>query len=176
MIMDETTTSSSPSKHWYLVQCRPQQGFRAAEHLVNQDFSVFHPETLVHRKFGAERRWVSTSLFPFYLFVQLPETVNWRAVQSTRGVKRIVGFNGSPVRVDNHFIQCLRTRVAMLNSSPEEPEFKKGSVVTITDGCFKDLRAVVSATNENERVVLLLNLLNRPQYVEMSTSMIAAAY
>lgn len=81
----------------------------------------------------------------------------------------MVRFNGVPASLEHHLIEELQRQCAKLNGQIVEPIYKIGDRVVVTDGCFKALEAIVTATNGEERVVLLLNLFNRPQHVEVST-------
>lgn len=43
--------------------------------------------------------------------------------------------------------------------------FKPGDAVSITEGCFKDLQAIVKAVTADERIVLLMTILQSEQAV-----------
>ena len=47
MAVEVTETSTA---HWYVIQCKGSESFRAAEHLSNQGYEVFHPVLDVKRK------------------------------------------------------------------------------------------------------------------------------
>ena len=157
------------SAQWYLVQCKPRESFRAEMHLQNQNYTCFHPTYPVKRKIAGKTHVTIAPLFPHYLFVLLSDTDNWSAIRSTRGVSKIVRFNGVPASLPHTIIEELQRHCAKLNGQIAEPLYKIGDQVIVTDGCFKEIEAIVTATNGDERVVLLLNLFNRPQYVELST-------
>ena len=159
---------------WYLVQCKPRESFRAEMHLNNQNYTCFHPTYPVKRKISGRIQPVTVPLFPHYLFVLLNDDDKWSAIRSTRGVSKIVYFNGVPASLDHHLIEGLQRHCAILNGCAPEPMYKIGDRVVITDGCFKELEAIVCATKGEERVVLLLNLLNRPQQLELSVSAVAS--
>jgi len=149
---------------WYLVQCQPRDGFRADEHLRNQNFQTFHPTHQVKRRRNGRYRWETESLFPHYLFVRLYPEQSFAAVNSTRGVTRVVGFNKTPMPVPSAIITGLMRQMRAINGEEwGDSIYKPGDTVTITDGCFKDIQAVVKATKGEERVILLMNLINRPQ-------------
>lgn len=64
---------------WYVIQCKGGESFRAAEHLANQDYEVFHPVLDVQRKRQGKLTTITEPLFPYYLFIRLDQTVsNWR--------------------------------------------------------------------------------------------------
>ena len=159
---------------WYLIQCKPGESFRAAENLQNQNYTFFHPTHPLKRKKGSTVYTVLAPLFPHYLFILLDETDNWSAIRSTRGVSRMVRFNGVPASLEKHIAEELQRQCARLNGVEAPSIYKVGDRVMITDSCFKELEAIVTATSGDERVTLLINLFNRPQYVELSVGAVAA--
>lgn len=152
---------------WYLVQCKPQSANRAELNLLNQHFECFLPRHHVQRKRAGALRWVTEPLFPNYLFLRLNENSNWRVIRSTKGVARIVSFNGGPTPVPNQLVLDLKQYCESLSQSEQESYCRPGDKALITEGCFKDLEAIVQSVNSDERVVLLLKLLNRTQSIEM---------
>jgi transcriptional antiterminator RfaH len=127
----------------------------------------------VKRKIAGVVQSAIVPLFPHYLFVLLNPTNNWSPIRSTRGVSKIVYFNGIPASLDNHLIVGLQQQCARLNGQDAEPILKPGQRVIITEGCFKELEAIVTAVRGEERVTLLINLFNRQQYVDMSVHAVA---
>lgn len=162
------------SAKWYLVQCKPRESFRAEAHLQNQNYTCFHPTYPVKRKTAGKISVKIAPLFPHYIFILLNDTDNWSAIRSTRGVSKIVSFNGVPASLNHHIVEELQHQCARLNGLAPEPIYKIGDRVVVTDGCFKELEAIVTATNGEERVILLLNLFNRPQHIEVSACDIAS--
>ena len=86
---------------------------------------------------------------------------------------KIVYFNGLPASLDSDIITALQHQCARLNGQEAEPILKLGQKVIITEGCFKELEAIVTAVSGEERVTLLINLFNRQQYVDMSVHAVA---
>lgn len=160
-------------ERWYLVQCKPRESFRAEINLNNQGYQCFHPTHLVKRKIAGEVKAVVTPLFPHYLFILLSPMANWSKIRSTRGVSKLVYFNNLPASLDSHIITGLQQQCARLNGQAPEFLFKQGDRVLITEGCFKELEAIVTATTGEERVTLLINLFNRTQHVELSVHAVA---
>lgn len=157
---------------WYLVQCKPRDTFRAEQHLRNQGFACFHPTHPVKRRRRDRVVWVIETLFPHYLFIRLASDSNWGVIRSTRGVARVVKFQGEPAPVSDDIVAALQKHCAIMHGTEPEPLFRPGERVVITEGCFKALEAVVHATKGEERVVLLLNLLQQPQRLELPVTAI----
>lgn len=151
--------------NWYLIQCKARESFRAEMHLKNQGFECFHPTHWVKKKSRGTVQTVLSPLFPFYLFASLGAMGSWATVRSTRGVKGIVTFNHKPAIVPQSIIDGLQYQCQKMNADAPPPIFQRGQRVLIQDGCFKDLEAIVMSVNSEERVVLLLNLLNREQEI-----------
>lgn len=158
---------------WYLVQCKPRDCFRAQNQLREQEYDVYLPTHTAKRRKARQIYYVTEPLFPHYLFLQLPTDVNWSAVRSTRGVSRVVSFNGKPVPVAEQIVNGIKHQCDVLNGLEPEPLYKTGDKVVITEGCFRELEAVVQTTRKDERVILLLDLLNRQQEIELPIAFVA---
>ncbi|AMD00430.1 transcription/translation regulatory transformer protein RfaH [Halomonas chromatireducens] len=149
---------------WYVIQCKGGESFRAAEHLGNQGYDLFHPVLEVQKKRGGKLVWLNEPLFPHYLFIRLDRVAsNWRPIRSTRGVLKIVTFGDKPLPVEDALVDTLREKgIGDLNATANV-YFRAGEIVEITEGPFKDLQAVFSSHKGEERAIVLLNLLNRQQ-------------
>lgn len=158
---------------WYLLQCKPQQTARAQWHLEHQGFDCYAPLHPAKRIAKGKVEIRSEALFPGYLFISLDAESNWQAVRCTRGVSKVVSFNGMPHPVPDALIAALRQRLA----SPTEPAplFRAGERVVITEGCFKHVEAIVKSVRADERVVVLMTILQTQQALEMTPAQLAKA-
>lgn len=156
---------------WYLLQCKVQQQGRAERHLSQQDFEHYAPRHIVKRvgKGGVETR--SEALFPGYVFIRLGDDSNWQALRSTRGVCRLVSFNGTPHPVPDSLIAVLEQSAA----KPLSPRalFNAGERVIVTHGCFKHVEAIVKSVTADERIIVLMNILQTEQALEMLPTQLA---
>lgn len=154
---------------WYAIQCKGGESFRAADHLSNQGYRVFHPVLQVQKKRRGKLCWADEPLFPYYLFIQLDRVAsNWRPIRSTRGVLRLVGFGDEPLPIDDALINTLRERAhdqAALNEA--NVYFRAGEIVEITEGPFRALQAVFESQKGEERAIVLLNMLHHQQRLEL---------
>lgn len=149
---------------WYVIQCKGGESFRAAEHLGNQGYELFHPVLEVQKKRGGRLVWLNEPLFPHYIFIRLDRVAsNWRPIRSTRGVLRIVTFGDKPLPVDDALVDTLREKGVEDRNASANVYFRAGEIVEITEGPFKDLQAVFASHKGEERAIVLLNLLNRQQ-------------
>ena len=144
---------------WYVVHCKPREERRALENLERQGFSCYLPTLTVEKLSHGCKRDVLEPLFPSYLFINLDElSDNWRPIRSTRGVIRLVRFHEYPVPVPDEIIQNIRQHLA---SSKPRPYLQRGERVRITAGAFCDVEAIFVVNDGPERVVLLMNILQR---------------
>jgi transcriptional antiterminator RfaH len=161
----EPPISQQPPFQWYLLQCKTQQQARSQMHLLNQGFQIYSPEHKVKRIVRGRPEIRVEALFPGYLFIQLNELSDWRALSSTRGVNKVVSFNGRPYPVPDALIEGLQQR--FIQQTNPEPLFKAGQKVLITEGCFKHIEAIVKAVTADDRIIVLLNILHSQQSLQI---------
>ena len=154
-------TDTAPA--WYLVHCKSRQDERAEQNLLRQGYTCYRPQHSCERIVRGRRQIIAESLFPGYLFIQLAADANWAPLRSTRGVIRIVGFGGIPLRLDDGLVEHLQQRTA----APVKPALEAGNSVRITEGGFAELDAIFVAMDGEQRVILLLNMLNRQQRISL---------
>ena len=159
---------NSDSARWYLIQCRPREDERALQNLERQEYQCYAPSHRVER-WRQGRRWcVNEPLFPGYLFVHLDRVHdNWQPIRSTRGVHRVVSFNGEPPAVPDQIIEGIRMR---LNAAPVTQRFRPGERVRIAEGAFAEIEAIFVASKGEERVILLLDILSQEQRLSFPAS------
>lgn len=157
-------SKENAGKAWYVVQCKARQDERAEENLLRQGYVCYRPKYRCSRLLRGQRQTVEESLFSGYLFIQISPEDNWGPLRSTRGVIRIVGFGGEPLSVNDGVIEQLQQH----DREPcREELFSAGEKVRIKEGPFSELEAVFQEMDRNERVVLLLNFLQREQRILM---------
>lgn len=167
--MSQADSPSSDSARWYLIQTKPRQEGRAAEHLQRQNFECYRPVKPGEKKRGS-RAQSEEELFPGYLFIRMDQTSdNWYPIRSTRGVARIVTFGGLPIPVKNELIEQIRQRLLVA----PKVTFHEGEAVRITAEGFNDVEAIFLTADGDERAVILLNLLQREQKVTLPVSSLA---
>jgi transcriptional antiterminator RfaH len=158
---------SSDRSNWYLLQCKPHQDERAHLNLLQQNYAVFHPQLLRDRVIRGKQQRVRESLFPGYLFIHLGGNDNWAPIRSTRGVSRFVEFNHGPATVPENVIEHLRARCFESSLTPDDPPLTPGDHLQIIRGPLSTLEGVFVTSHGAERVMILLQFLNRNQTICM---------
>jgi transcriptional antiterminator RfaH len=166
--IDESTYAQD--RNWYLIQCKPRQDERAEENLAYQGYETLRPKRKYQKSIRGKQIWVIESLFPGYLFIFLPRESNWGPLRSTRGVSRVVNFGGAPVGVSDSLIRQLQSRAEI----DVKLELNSGDNVRILEGIASELDAIFIAMDGEERVILLINLLNRQQQISVPIASIAS--
>lgn len=145
---------------WYLIQCKAKQELRAQDNLQRQGYHCFLPLYSVEKRRKGKYVEVIEPLFPGYLFIALNSIDdNWAPIRSTRGVQRIVAFAGVPVAVPTRVIEQLIE--AEQQDNRVNPVLKPGDKLRITEGPFKTLEAVFHSFNGEERVFVLLDVMQK---------------
>ncbi|WP_281688443.1 transcription/translation regulatory transformer protein RfaH [Pseudomonas citronellolis] len=144
-------------KRWYLVQCKPRQAPRALEHLERQGYECLLPRHQIERLHKGQLQLFNEPLFPGYLFIHLDKVDdNWLPIRSTRGVSQIISFGDRPTPVPDSVIsQLINKEVPVL------PALLKGDRIFIDDSNLQQLEAIFLSKDGDNRVLLLLNILQR---------------
>lgn len=166
-----TPATAEEAGEWYLLQTHPRQEARAQTHLNNQGFEVFFPQVAeAQLKQGKESQRL-VPLFPNYLFVRLRAGVdNWSPIRSTRGVLRLVAFGGRPRPVEEHIITAIQQRLAQ--AAPPKALTKGDKLLLQTGEGASAIEAIFQRYAGEERVIVLLNLLQRQQEVSVKLSQV----
>ena len=147
--------------NWYAVQTQPNRENLAVEHLKRQGFSVWMPicEQIIRHARKSKRVW--RPLFPGYLFINLDvETAQWRSINGTIGVNRIVSFGQRPAPVAAQFIDALQNIEANEGLvAVNGDDLLPGQDVEILSGPMAGTIAKLLSLEAGDRVTVLLNML-----------------
>lgn len=154
--------SQNENKQWYALMSKPQKDAYAEEQLNNQGYNTYRPLAMRERRRRGKIIKVTESLFPRYLFINLDAVNdNWAPIQSTYGVSGMVRFGDLPLSVPETLIEQLRRQENQFQEKAIDLDrFQLGDVVTIGGGSFEGLNAVFERYSGEERVILLMNILN----------------
>ncbi len=164
-------------KRWFVVQTQPNSEVRASVNLDRQGFEAYLPRYLKQRRHARKIEQVARPLFPNYLFVRLDTGRDrWRSVNGTFGVNRLVSLGEAPISLPEGVVEAIRSRedesglIALL-----PPIFSPGQRVEILEGPMAMCTGLVQQMPDNDRVVLLLDMLGRQVRVTIRCAGVAAA-
>lgn len=153
---------------WYLVHTHSGKEKLVTTHLERQGFKVFLPLSTKMIKIGRQSKRVTTAYFPAYLFVNFDRTSqNWRPINGTFGVKRLVCFNQSPAQVPAAMIQELQRRLGPDGLIDTMPTLTTGDQVRISEGPFAGHLAKIDALPSQDRARLLLEIMSQSIPIEI---------
>lgn len=149
---------------WGCAHVQTHQEQWAVARLRRQGFTAMYPFFAVGRGADAHCR----ALFPGYVFVLLEHGMPWSAINSTRGVIRLLAsqYSGVPHLLDDEFAASLRR---CLVPSPDGPSaiIAPGTLVRVRSGPLSQHEAVVKWST-HDRLGLLFKLFRREVEVEFS--------
>ena len=164
-------------KSWYVVNTRFREEHLAKENLWRQGFEVYLPQCLKRRRHARKTEWLPAPLFPRYLFVALDMGfLPWRAVQSTIGVHHLICHGDRPTPVPQGVVEEIRSRedengmVEMISRHT----FSNGQPVQVISGSLCDRIGLFNGTTDDERVVILLDMLGTETRVHIPLEAIRA--
>lgn len=150
-------------KQWYVVYTKTNGEQQAAVNLSNQGFEVYLPRYRKTRRHARRIEKIMRPLFPRYLFVRMGLNADdWRSVNGTRGVMHLVVFGETPPAVPELVMESLRERetadgaILLVN-----PETERGKSVGIASNAFDDVTGVFECMVDDQRAMILLNLLGQ---------------
>jgi transcriptional antiterminator RfaH len=142
----------------------------AAVCLEERGFAVFAPKVETRRSVAL--------LFPMHIFVLV--VAQWRAIDSTPGVVKLIRFGDTPAKVPDHEIEALKARADKLGviHLPPPPKtrhvFKRGDRVKILAGQFASFAAIHTGMRARQREIVLVTMLGATREFAVTSHLIAA--
>ena len=167
------------TRHWYLVYCKAKAEYIARDNLVRQGYQVYLP--LMSRYKQRARKLFQTvePLFSRYLFVRLDtEADNWSPIRSTLGVANIVRFGQTPAPTPSDLITELKSREKNQDAHRfvDLANLKKGDEVRINAGAMAGYAGQFLQRNSQDRVIVLLNIMEQQSRVSLPADAIGSIH
>ena len=113
---------------------------------------------------------------PGYLFVGFEaDTTCWRPIQSTIGVRHLIRAGDTPVLAPDWVVDGLRGREDGHGLVEVRASFVKGERVRIATGPLYDKTGLFECADDNDRVIVLLDLLGRQVRVRLPMEAVRTA-
>lgn len=147
---------------WWVVQTKPQSETRAIRELNNQGFITYCPKYRKESLRTHQMKIKTIPLFPMYIFIQANQDAkkNIHVIRSTYGVNMLLKAGEKPALLSGQIIHNLK-EIEVQYKNDADSYFKKGESVKITEGLYKGLEAIFHLDNGLERVVVLLEFMNK---------------
>ena len=164
-------------QRWYVAATQPNAETKAMFHLERQGFGVYLPRYLRRVSHARKVSWQPRPLFPTYLFVTTsPAQQRWRSINSTVGISHLICDERGPVPVPQGVVEEIQENedARGLVLTGRKIPFEKGTEVQIMAGAFAEHTGLFESATDDERVVILLNLLGRQVKTHVSQDAITA--
>jgi transcriptional antiterminator RfaH len=162
---------------WYVVHTHAMAEETARTHLARQGFTAFLPQYLRRRRHARRTDWVRAPLFPRYLFVAMDiAQMRWRAVSSTIGVSRLLCHGDWPAPVPEGVVEEVmsqRDDDGLIRLATRIP-FEKGQAIQVVSGALTDMVGRFECMSDEERVIMLLDLMGRPVKIKLPLDAVTA--
>lgn len=175
--MTDHMPDENAPRRWYVARTHANAETKAQFHLTRQGFEVYLPRYL--RRISHARRvsWQPRPLFPTYLFVRMPgPDQRWRAINSTIGVLHLICDEQGPVPVPAGLVDELKWNEddrGLILTGRKVP-FEKGAEVQVMSGAFADHIGRFESASDDERAVILIDLLGRQVKTKVRLDAISA--
>ena len=161
---------------WIVVHTHAHAETKAEHHLRRQGYEVYLPRYRKTRRHARRLETVIRPLFPGYLFVGFEaDATCWRPIQSTIGVRHLIRAGDKPVLAPGWIVDGLRRREDEHGLVEVRSSFVKGERVRIESGPLCDQLGVFECADDNDRVIVLLDLLGRQVRVRLPMEAVRAA-
>jgi len=138
--------------------------------MENKIFDVIVPKEKKIKIRGGKRESIEEKIYPGYVLVEMiVSDDSWYVVRNTPRVTGFIGAGTMPIPILKEEIENLQKRMGT-----KEPEYKidvkKGDLVKVIDGPFKDFDGKVSSVDEERgKIKVLVNMFGRDTPVELDS-------
>jgi transcription antitermination factor NusG len=153
---------------WFALQVRAKRELGVAEFLRGRGYEPFLPMSRARKIWSDRIRVVAAPLFPGYLFCRV-NIQDRLPVLSAPGVIRIVGYDRSPMPVDESEINAIHAIVTSGLPNEPWPYLRVGDPVQIKSGPLQGLRGILLGVRGAHRIVVSVTLLQRSVSVEIDS-------
>lgn len=161
---------------WYAVYTRPQAEVRAWENLLRQGYAAYLPRCRTEISHARRRQVVLRPVFPRYLFAGVERRAQcWRPLLSTQGVCDVVRAGDEPMPVAPELIAALREQEKAGAFDRLTRPLRLGELVRIGAGAFEDMIGRLVELREQDRVVVMLDILGRTVRAQFDAAAVQTA-
>ncbi len=156
---------------WYAIYTRPRHEKKVFDQLTEKKIESFLPLITRVRQWKDRKKKVDMPLFNSYLFVHI-DYKNRFSVLQTKGVVKIVNFNGVPAVVPDWQIESLRKMLEHPEKIQLENYIRPGEIVEVIEGPFKGMRGMVRKTKNQTRLIVTIEGIMQSVSVEIDTDFV----
>jgi transcription antitermination factor NusG len=156
---------------WYAVSTRSRQEKVAAMTLGSLGIVHFLPLLDETRKWSDRKKVISVPLFPGYLFVHIPRTVESRlTVQKVPGVVNFVGNHNGPLAIPVSELDSVRIILSRGSGCSPHPFLLAGARVRIVGGPLVGIEGTFIRHGGQSKLVISVEMIQRSVSVNVAAS------
>lgn len=156
---------------WYAIYTRPRHEKKVYEQLIEKKIEAFLPLITRVRQWKDRKKKVDMPLFNSYLFVHFDYKYRFDVLQ-TKGVVKIVNFNGVPAAIPDWQIESLKKMLEHPERIRLENYVRPGEIVEITDGLFKGMRGMIRHIKGETRLIVTIDGIMQSVSVELDRDIV----
>lgn len=160
---------------WYVAYCKANCDHIAEFNLEKQNLTVFRPVFKRAQENGRNSPHMP-SLFPRYLFIkdrhEIP--INFSAVNSTKGIVRIITFGNHVPKIEDELIESLKMGgAARIQDMNFWKNLKPGDFVKVQIGQESTVEGFFQSIDGHDRINILLSILGQRRLITAHSSQVA---
>lgn len=153
-------------RYWYAIYTRPNFEKRVDHELKLKGLESFLPTRQVIHYWSDRKKKIEEPLFRSYVFIHANAQERYLSLQ-TRGVVRMVCFNGQPARIPDEQIQSIH-RILEHGYDPEPYQYLNfGDEVEIVAGPLRGIRGFFIEERKKGRLVVSINAIKQSIAIEV---------
>lgn len=143
--------------HWYVLYTKPRNEKKVTGKLTEMGFTVYCPLVTVVKQWSDRKKKSQEPLLPSYVFIQIEDSKRDQVFQVS-GIVRYLYWLGKPAVVKDLEIQTLKDWTQRSSLPLQVQKWVPGSKITLTEGLFKGVDAVVKEQRGNKVQLILESL------------------
>ena len=158
------------SKEWFILQFKSNSHHKAEKNLNQQGFETFLPLYNTTSRNLSRFRNTSKPLFPGYMFIKFDRAESkWHKINNTYGVSRLITFRSILKSIPTTFVDSLMRRYDSSDKLIPVKKLKKDDQVKVLRGPFANFIATVEKYESDQRIWILLDLMNRKTKIQTTS-------
>ncbi|MFQ5771019.1 MAG: UpxY family transcription antiterminator [bacterium] len=160
------TNLNKTERFWYALYTRPRFEKIVDGSLKQKGLESFLPLYAVTRYWSDRKKVIAEPLFPSYIFVHANAKERYFSLQ-TRGVVRMVSFNGQPTSIPDEQIERIH-QILNCGYNPEPHQFLNfGDEVEIVTGALQGLHGFYIEKRGKCRIVISVHAIQQSIAIEV---------
>ena len=163
------------TNYWLVAQTKPNGCFLAKINLERQGFQTFLPLLSTTARKGKRFITELKPLFQGYIFVRSNlNSNNWRPINNTKGISRLISKYNNPQFISDEFITCLKQRCDDNEIIDSENIIRVGKKVRLIEGPFTDFIGTIEKMHPSNRITLLFEYMGHLAKTNVGFSQVIA--